>query len=345
MRIIQWCTLLLVGCSAVLGPHVSFADYIGPAIPDPFHGGQIRANDSGTKVLDYSLGIPSSIRGQIETAGVNHAVTSDLSTVYQFDNTLGFSAYVLASNVATGQYLPDKSFIAGGVCCAPPPNNYIYHATQPVIHGNDLYVISGEELSNGDISESTLIKHYNLLTKTFIEDIASGPTAHQTIDDLAWRPSGDDSSLANLFVSSQSGISDVFSIGTITGFVPVVPGVRGDIAIGPDDRLFVRNAANGDVERYNLTTGLLIDTFISHTTYPIMGRIQFGVDGDLRIGSTGGNLMTFSGTTGTLLRSTHLPFTSYYGRITYIPVPEPNSAAIIGILTCFVVTFVRQPRQ
>src|SRR5262249_24382764 len=115
----------------------------------------------------------------------------------------------------------------------------------------------------------------------------------------------------------------------------VIPGVDGNIAYGPDNLVYVRNFANGDIQRYT-AAGTFLDTFISHNTYPGLGTIQFGVDGNLvayqTLGS-GNQIRKFDPLTGTLLLSTPAGFAinnfNNQGRVFYVPVPEPAGCALI----------------
>jgi hypothetical protein len=323
---IRYYRLARVACLtlfSLLIPQFSLADYIGRD-PSIIPGGTKRVRDNGTLAFFYDGGLPQSIRDQIETYGEAHAVSPDLTKVYDFVNTLGFSNFVIGSNIDTGQYSAANTF-STYLCCSfpePSPNgSYIFNAKQPLIHANDLYVISGEKLANGSYTTaSSQIKHYNLTTNTFVDSIV--PTAHELIDDIAWRPSGASTSVTNLFTSSQSGISHAVTFaGQTILSTPIIPGARGNLAIGTDDRLYVRNFANGDVERYNPTTGAFIDAFISHTNYPNLGTIQFGVDGNLHAYGGAGDILKFSASTGALLTTTHTNLIN--GRITYVPVPEP----------------------
>src|SRR6478736_307058 len=94
----------LIVSAAVFIPHTSIADYIGRD-PSIIPGGTKRVHDNGTLAFFYDLGLPQSIRDQIETYGEAHATTPDLTKVYDFVNTLGFSNYVIGSDINTGQYL------------------------------------------------------------------------------------------------------------------------------------------------------------------------------------------------------------------------------------------------
>src|SRR4051812_47888716 len=82
---------------AILIAQSTLADYIGRD-PSIIPGGTKRVRDNGTLAFFYDGGLPQSIRDQIETYGEAHAVSPDLTKVYDFVNTLGFSNYVIGSN-------------------------------------------------------------------------------------------------------------------------------------------------------------------------------------------------------------------------------------------------------
>jgi hypothetical protein len=327
------CTLLI--------PQFAFADYIGRD-PSIIPGGTKRVRDDGTLVFFYDAGLPQSISNQIETYGEANAVTPDLTKVYDFVNTLGYSNYVIGSDINTGQYLPANTFATP--CCSfpPPTDNYIEQARQPLVtKANDLLVLSRIQPAQSG-QDFWQIKHYDLNTNTFIESI--NPPTPGRIDDIAYRgvaSGGGD----QLYFSTPLGvfkttrplptfISPNFT--PLSSFAtPLVAGVDGNIAIGPDTLLYVRNFANGDVQRYNSTTGAFIDTFISHTSFPNLGTIQFGVDGNLHAYGGSGDILKFSGATGALLATTHTNLLN--GRITFVPVPEPATGllALVGAAFLF----------
>src|SRR5262245_34437379 len=117
-------------CSLLI-PQFSFADYIGSSQFSFAPTSTRRVRDDGTLSFFYDAGLPQSIRDQIETYGEANAVTPDLTKVYDFVNTLGFSNYVIGSNINTGQYLPANTFSTcnNNICSPPPPSgSYIVQA-------------------------------------------------------------------------------------------------------------------------------------------------------------------------------------------------------------------------
>jgi hypothetical protein len=331
---IRYKSLVRVTCLtlfSLLIPQFSLADYIGRD-PSIFPGGTKRVHDNGTLAFFYDAGLPQSIRDHIETYGEAHAATPDLTKVYDFVNTLGFSNYVIGSRADTGQYLPANTFAT----IHPTPQiggeNYINQARQPLItNSNELFVLS--QIPFTQIGQDYWqIKHYDLATNTFVESI--NPPSPRRIDDIAFHEFGLlglGGLLDQIFFSTPTGIfkatrptptlvsQNFLPLSQVA--TPLVPGVNGNIAIGPDSLLYVRNFANGDVQRYNSTTGAFIDTFISHVSFPTLGTIQFGIDGNLHVYGGAGDILKFSASTGALLATTHTNLLN--GRITFVPVPEP----------------------
>jgi hypothetical protein len=314
-------------------PQVSRADYIG--LINVGLGGQLRMRDDGTFVPNGILGLPHSISSNIESYDEAVALSPDLKKTYLFVDTLGFSNYVIASDTNTGQFLPNDT-LALPLSTPPQNENYILQARQPLIKGNDLYVLSAIDLR---LPIKYQIKHYDLATKAFVDTIS--PPSPQTLDDIAL---GSSLFGPTLYVSSPAGIY-AYSGGPNFNSLPpdlFLPGVEGNLAIGPDNLLYVRNFANGDVQRYT-QLGTFVDTFISHTNFPNLRTIQFGFDGNLHAyqeGFSASNILTFSGTSGALIFSTPNHFVN--GRITYVPpVPEPATTTLFGV--CIVALFKRRP--
>ena len=203
-----------------------------------------------------------------------------------------------------------------------------------MIKGNDLYVLSAVGGLPFTPPINYQIKHYDLTTKAFVGTI--DPPSPQTLDDIAL---GSSLFGPTLFVSSPAGIYAYSDSPNFNSIPPdlFLPGVEGNLAVGPDNLLYVRNFANGDVQRYN-QFGTLVDTFISHTNFPNLGTIQFGFDGNLHAhqsSPSASSILTFSGTTGALLFSTPDHFSGT--RITYVPpVPEPSTVRALRRVPCWI---------
>jgi WD40 repeat protein len=321
---------------AFLTAQCSFADYIGWDFS--IVGDIRRITDSGVIVPTNFVGnVPQPVRNQIETVVETFAVTPDLQKVYSFTNTLG-DASVLAWDTATSAYRSSDSFSPSGV-----GDDYVDNARQPVIVGNEVFVTS---FIHG--SQNRQVKRYNLTSHALLETI--DPLVPQGIDDIALNASG-----SSLYVAGTTGIYRYTKLGsTYENLLATlaVPGVDGNIAFGPDNRLYVRNFANGDVQRYT-SAGVFIDTFLSHNDYPNLGTIQFGVDGNLHVyqflnGGTNNQIRKFNPSTGSLLSSTPAgPIDNFnnQGRITYIPVPEPAGFALIGMGSVFIARLQRMNRN
>jgi hypothetical protein len=311
----------------------SFADYIGGIGSST--GDILRIADNGTTLpTSFVANVPQSIRNQTETIVDSMTVTPDLNKVYSFTNTLGLANYVLAWDTSTSQFRQSDTFSPTGV-----GDDYVNNARMPVIVGNEIFVTS---FIGQNFSGNRQVKRYSLTSHSLLETI--DPLVPQALDDIALNGSG-----TTLYVAGTSGIyrytksAGVYENGAAT---LLIPGVDGNIAFGPDNRLYIRNSANGDIQRYT-TSGAFVDTFVSHNNYPNLNTIQFGVDGNLHAyqftpGSS--QIRKFDPTTGSLLSSTPAPFNSN-GRITYVPAPEPAGLALVAIGAAFVASRRRANRR
>jgi hypothetical protein len=204
------------------------------------------------------------------------------------------------------------------------------------------------------------VKRYNLETRTFVEAI--NPPSEQVIYDLAVGPD------QRLYFSGEKGIY-AYAEDAVTGFdlsdailalppqaaeavvPPLISGVQGNIAFGPDGKLYVRNFVSGDVDRYDPTTGAFLNTFISDAS--IVGdlsTIQFGVDGNLHAfrhaSGMDGHIAKFNGMTGALISETVITFGRHArGRITFLPVPEPSSVLLVMAVIAMAATCSARRRQ
>src|SRR4051812_16806991 len=319
---IRYHRLAVVACFCLCAPVIarfSFADYIG-AMPGSFTGEIRRIADNGvTLPTSFVANVPQSIKNQTETIVESMTVTPDLNKVYSLTNTLGFANYVLAWDTATSQFRQSDTFSPTGV-----GDDYVNNARTPVIVGNELFVTS---FIGQNFSGDRQVKRYSLTTHTLLETI--DPLVPQPITDIALSASG-----TTLYVAGTSGIYRYTKLGLYENGLAtlLIPGVDGNIAFGPDSRLYVRNSANGDIERYT-TAGAFVDTFLSHNVYPSLTTIQFGVDGNLHAYQfVGGSsqILKFNPTTGSLLSSTPAPY-NLSSHITYIPAPEPSGFALFAI--------------
>jgi hypothetical protein len=314
------CAACLALC-ALLVPQSSFADYIGLVSSPSFTGAVYRITDTGTVVpTNYAGTIPQTIKDQTETYFAALTLTPNLQKVYSFTNTLGFANYVLAWDTATNAFRLSDTFSPGGV-----GDNYVNNAGAPIILGNEVFVTS---FIGMNFSGNRQVKRYDLTTHALLQTI--DPLTPQSLNDIALNASG-----SLLYVAGTSGIylyDRISGVYQSTVKSLLLPGVTGNIAVGPDNRLYVRSFATGDVLRYSLS-GSFEDTFLSHNDYPNLGTIQFGVDGNLHAFQTagGGNLIRkFNPSTGALLSSTPAGFMAN-GRITYLPVPEPACISLFAI--------------
>src|SRR5256885_3030074 len=92
----------------ILGTHAVRADYIFGQGADL---GIERITDSGALVRYYSP--PPKSQYAYESSSQDYAVTPDFQIVYDFTNSLGYSNYIFANDVQTGQLLPNKYLHSG----------------------------------------------------------------------------------------------------------------------------------------------------------------------------------------------------------------------------------------
>jgi len=306
----------------------SRADYI---IDGGFTGTN-RVRDDGTVVGQYFP--PPAARALVETADGGHVVTPDLSTVYQFTNSLGHSTHIFAYDVASRVYQPDK-LLHSGFHFPGGDENFIIHPYMSLIRTNDplgkgdLFTISG---NTGFLDSKPQIKRYNRGTDSYVETI--DPPTDQSILDFGFGPDN------RLYMAGQNGIF-VYTE-SATGFdlvspTPLLGTLTGKLTFGADGRLYLLNSANGNVERYTVG-GAFVDTFVPAVGGYINGSIQFGVDGNLHVLTSPIQIRRFAGATGSPLGTTTFeevsPSFQYgaSGRIFYLSIPEPNSLllAVVG---------------
>jgi hypothetical protein len=307
------------------------ADYIVSGYPS----GTIRVNDQGSLLGSY---YPNPWPHMGVDVGVSVAVSPDLTTVYQFTNSLGSSsAYVY--DLESGAYLPDKEFIGEGLFRTSMP---LLRQSDPFGKGDMFTIAATAALNIGDLTG--VIKRYNRSARfhnTYVDTIA--PPTSQRVYDFAF-------GLGNrLYMAAQQGIF-VYQE-SATGFdllspAPLLGGLTGKLTVGPDGHIYVVNSAAGAIQRYG-TDGSFIDNFIPiaidgpETPWT---SIQFGVDGNIHVLVKFNSINKYHGTTGAFLSTLELPVLgptyaySANGRVTYVPVPEPSAImlAAFGILLALI---------
>jgi hypothetical protein len=322
---------LVCSCFALgvlVSPNSSFADYIGAG------GIPVRIHDDGTTAPPS---YDSFFFPLVEEPADSVALTDNQQKVYGLANTLGFANYVLVWDANTGQRLPADFLALGPNTLPPSDNNYIgtwLGHNQPLIRGSQLFALSPVYPGGYTETNNWQIKRFNINSHSLVEVI--NPPTTQHLDDIAL-----DSSGLSLYAAGTSGLYrytyDIIS-GSYGAVPPVllIPGVDGNIAVGPTGLIYVRNFANGDVQRYT-AAGTFLDTFISHTTYPNLGTIQFGTDGNLHAyqGGSPSKILKFTALTGSLLSST--PNSLNNGRITYL-VPEPQNGMLLCVGSALLLT-------
>ena len=329
---LNWARLaVLFGAASLVGVNAS-ADYI-------VNGGEFigtyRIRDDGSFVGSYFP--PLEAQGFVESWGEDAAVTPDLTTVYQFTNSLGMSTAIFAYDVASRKYLPGNLLHSGFYGLTG--DDFIANASLSLIRPNDpldkgdLFSMSGSFPFMGGLTPQ--IKRYDRPTDSYVETIE--PPTPQTIRDFAFGP--DD----RLYMAAENGIF-VYQEGA-TGFglvspTPHIGGLTGKFTFGPDGRMYLINPNNGNIERYT-TAGSFVDTFV-----PAVGvgsrSIQFGVDGNIHVLADYRTIRKYDGTTGSLLATTDFGgsgpifFNSAIGHVTYLPVPEPSCILLAAMGVAFV---------
>jgi hypothetical protein len=336
-----WARIFFLALCTVNFPRFSLADYIVGTYT--YYGGVYRINDFGGTMTDYIAPLPQSLKQDIEAYGAGVAVTPDRSKVYSLVNSLGFSNYVLASNVSTGQYLSSDTLTPSSNYSNLGPD-YLNQAKEPLLTSSELFVLS--ELYESGPGNHWQVKRFNLSTHALLQTI--DPPTPQHIEDIALNPTA-----SRLYVASADGIYSYSKSGSNYSTSPtlIVPGVDGKLAYGPDGQLYVKNLANGDVQRFT-TVGAFVDTFISHVAFPNLGTMEFGADGNLHIfqdivSSDYDRILTF-GSNGALLYSTqtYAPYGGPFTSFTYLPAlaPEPCGLAMLCTAAAACVT-VRRPKR
>src|SRR5207253_1653939 len=133
----------------------------------------------------------------------------------------------------------------------------------------DLFVIS-ENVCIGCLPN---IQRYNRVMDKYVETIHPPTTQH--LYDFAFGPDN------RLYMAANQGIfvyQEAPAGFQLLSSAPLLGSVTGNITFGPDGRLYVRNVANGNVERYT-PLGSFVDTLIPAAAMPGSGSIQFGADG------------------------------------------------------------------
>lgn len=93
--------------------------------------------------------------------------------------------------------------------------------------------------------------------------------------------------------------------GELTGYLGFGDGMTMEgMTLGPDGLLYVTDTLNEQVVRYDLTTGGLVDVFVSPGTGGLQNPwpLAFGPNGDLYVGeNSGGRIVRFDGATGAFM--------------------------------------------
>ena len=209
--------------------------------------GTFRIHDNGEEFREYFP--PASARNLVETYGEDYAVTPDLSTLYQFTNSLGSSFYDFVYDVNSYSYLPNKLLRTGYDF-----NSSIYNASMALIRPSDptgkgdLFVISGDAgFPAGVLPE---IKRFNRTINNalanYIESI-DPPTAQHIID-FGFGPDN------RLYMAAQNGIyvyQESAAGFNLVSPTPLLGSLTGNLTFGPDGNLYLRDSVSGNVNRYS----------------------------------------------------------------------------------------------
>lgn len=302
---------------------VAAANYI---VNTGFGPEQVR--DDGTHVAYYNP--PPDVYAMVEARGTDVAVTPDLQTVYEFTNSRGSSLKIFAYDQVGLSYLPDKSLHSGLYQPGLGIDDFILNARMSMVRPvdpsgkGDLYSISGSLQFQPGITPQ--IKRYNRATDSYVETI--DPPNPQPIYDFGFGPDH------RLYMAARDGIFVYEELATgfhLVSPTPLLGSLTGKLTFGPDGRMYLVNAAAGAIQRYT-TDGSFVDNFssLSIAGPDSLTSLQFGVDGNLHVLVHNRRIDRFNGMTGTLLGSTiSLGTPDYFfnaiGRITYLPIPEPDS--------------------
>jgi hypothetical protein len=284
---------------------VATADFL---VGDVFFPERVR-ND-GSFVRGYGVGVPIP-----HESYDTFALSANGRQVYIFANDLG-SITAEPWDVDTGAYLGDPFF--GGLFPRNPfpgqpwPNffqpNYAIGGVQtrtsfPAFGGDLLYVAPIRFNSGFGFTIQPVIHVVNTSTYQTVEQIVP-PSSVTAIYDFALGPGllgvksrAYLSTNIGLLVFEEKAETSLFPVPDFSHFqlvstTPLLTGLSSsaEIDVGPSDGyLYVLDGAGTEsrVQRYNTTTGALIDTFLTYELYNSGGfpgqLMKFGPDGDLYI--------------------------------------------------------------
>jgi WD40 repeat protein len=108
----------------------------------------------------------------------------------------------------------------------------------------------------------------------------------------------------------------------------------GDITFGPDGKLYAAMYGDNKVNRYNTTTGALIDTFVAAGSggLSLATGIMFNpATGNLLVGSNDtGQILQYNGTTGAYVGVFASGLSPWYFSLTPTAAPEPGTLALLA---------------
>lgn len=151
-------------------------------------------------------------------------------------------------------------------------------------------------------SDNDSVLRYSGTTGAFLNSFAT------SVGDAAGMAFGPDK---NLYVANSSSPGSITKLNGITGTLisQLSGGNLSDpegLVFGPDHNLYVANGERNNIVRFNGTTGVFMDTFVSANIGGLTSPrgVTFGPDGNLYVTSFGSDqVLRYDGTTGTFLNA------------------------------------------
>lgn len=331
-------TILTLLGVMILEPSVH-ADYLVKSVGD-LGGGTIRYKRNGAFV-NSSSPIEHDEDDEFndyQYMGVRtHVLSDDLQTVYQIGSDLGL--FVFPFETTSGEPV-------GTVNRLQISHSLAVFEFDTIVRNNWIFLQENQSLQAFSLESGARVDGVSSLVPGLIKEVDYGPSSINL------------AGLGYIYSSTSTGIyRNLFldSAGFFGGTETVLEGKSGDIAIGPDGLLYVREDASGDVNKYDPSSGEFVETFLNAASFDgDLGSIQFGVDGDFYaylyrdagFSEEEAHVIHIDGQTGTTLRTTNIGLRfgglGIQGRIYVLPVPEPASAYYLSIALLLATTSVRR---
>ncbi len=308
---------------------IALAAWFGCGCPAAAQISLLVSNISGNNVSRFDgltgapLGIFASGGGLSSPAGLAiHPVTGNLMVVGAQNNA------VLQYSGATGAFI--NVFTSGGTLNVPDgmafgPDGHMY--------------VSGGTANN--------VQRFDSATGAFINNFASGQSGgfFPGVAGVAFGGPSNNLYITNFVLfpaynaaRQHNGTTGAFINQTSGGSLNIPAG----LTIGPDNHIYVANSAGDNIQRFNGSTGVFIDTFVG-TGSGGLDRpygLAFGPDGNLYVSSYGGSeatsrILRYNGTTGAFIdvfaSGNGLNNPSYILFAEVAVIPEPTTLALTGM--------------